>query len=91
MAAIQVQSVERALAPALVITDMTTQSLWRRARLRRMAVFLQQAVSVAPATANTIAFAISAKFDRGAQTANKNNPQRKDGRRIYVQSAPNQR
>jgi Avidin family len=29
-----------------------------------MAVFLQQAVSVAPAAANTIAFAISAKFDR---------------------------
>jgi integral membrane sensor domain MASE1 len=35
-------------------------------RLQRMAVFLQQAVSVAPAAANTIGLAISAKFDRGA-------------------------
>jgi hypothetical protein len=64
MAAIQVQPVERASARASIITDTLHQGRGEDPGLQRMAVLLQRAVSVAPAVANTIAFATSAKFDR---------------------------
>jgi hypothetical protein len=46
------------------MTDTLHQGRGEDPGLLRMAVLLQRAVSDAPAVANTIAFATSAKFDR---------------------------
>jgi hypothetical protein len=56
--------VERASARASVMTDRLHQGGGEDAGLLRMAVFLQRAVLSRSAVANTITFAISAKFRR---------------------------
>src|SRR5450432_2133380 len=54
MAAIQTQPVKRAFARALVMADTLHQVRGEGPELRRMAVFLQRAVLIAAAVANTL-------------------------------------